>query len=411
MARRANRAQDDLVELTGLIRRVITSRVRSAEDAEDLMQETLVRVAGAQGRLDRDALPGYAVVTARNVIAARSRQHARDRRHIHRLVEYTSLAEPEELTLRREENNALAAALDQLPPTDRDLLVAHEVEGANVEALGTAAGTTPTAIAMRLSRARARLRLEFVLALRSVHDLPPHCRAVLLALSSGDTRRQHALDTGHHLATCETCADLCEPLVERRRATAGWFPIAAIAAAGRSLRNEARTHAPQTAAGVGAVVAAAVAVVAVAVTASNPAAVHSPVPTTVGQRPAALTANGTSLLPIPPNGLAPYQTDLVQATAITVFDVIPGEGAWVGLDLQNQVWVEFTNPDDTNAEPRSVPPILKVGQQIDFTARLSNNPTGYGAQLGFDPSRQAALDAAGFHLHSDPATVSVRPRR
>src|SRR4051812_24635009 len=117
MARRETGSSDDLVELTDLIRCVVRTRGRSSDDAEDLVQETLVRVAGAQGRLDEASLPSYAVVTARNVVASKYRQSSRDRRHIHRLVEYTSLGGPEELTLRREENDALAVALSHISET------------------------------------------------------------------------------------------------------------------------------------------------------------------------------------------------------------------------------------------------------------------------------------------------------
>src|SRR4051794_31332480 len=168
MARRATRPTDEWLELTNVIRKAVTRRLGRHDDVEDVVQETLVRIAGARTELDPSALPGYAVITARNVVATKYRKQDRDRRHLHRLVEYRSLNTPEEVTLRREESDALAAALAKLAPADRELLVEHEVEGRSVESLAAAADTSPAAVAMRLSRARARLRLEFVLAMRGL---------------------------------------------------------------------------------------------------------------------------------------------------------------------------------------------------------------------------------------------------
>ena len=82
---------------------------------------------------------------------------------------------------------------------------------------------TSGAMAMRLARARANLRLEFLLAFRRVKLPTDRCRAVLLALSNGDRRRQAMLDAPAHLASCPTCADLAEPLTRRNRRVVAWL--------------------------------------------------------------------------------------------------------------------------------------------------------------------------------------------
>jgi anti-sigma regulatory factor (Ser/Thr protein kinase) len=48
-----------------------------------------------------------------------------------------------------------------------------------------------------------------------VEAVGEHCRPVLLALSSGDRRRQREVDAGRHLLECELCARLSQPLLER----------------------------------------------------------------------------------------------------------------------------------------------------------------------------------------------------
>jgi anti-sigma regulatory factor (Ser/Thr protein kinase) len=76
-------------------------------------------------------------------------------------------------------------------------------------------GSTAGAVAAQLNRTRARLRVEYLLERDGVEPPTPRCRPVLLALSSGDRRRQREVDTGRHLLECDTCARLCQPLMDR----------------------------------------------------------------------------------------------------------------------------------------------------------------------------------------------------
>jgi serine/threonine-protein kinase RsbT len=179
------------------------------------------------------------------------------------LVDYISLDGPEQLTLQHEETDALAVALDQLDETDRDLLLRHEDEAVDLATLAAELNTTQGAVAMPLARARAVLRLEFLLAFRH-HDLPSSaCRPVLLALSAGDRRRQQRLDARGHLAICPTCASLAHPITERDRRTAGWIPLPLAGLAGRLWDKIRSNPAPLAAGGLAAVAVAVAAAVTV----------------------------------------------------------------------------------------------------------------------------------------------------
>lgn len=196
------------------------------DEVDDVVQETLARVLEVRDRLDRAALVPYALTTARNQLVSRSRERSRDRRHAHRLLAPMTTSGPEEEVLRGEEHRALAAALRRLPAADAALLVAHQLDETDTGKLAAETGTTAGAVAARLARARARLRLEFLLHLRGVIPPTSRCRPVLLALAAGDRRRQQAVGAGRHLDRCATCAQLAEPLLSRRRALAGLLPWA-----------------------------------------------------------------------------------------------------------------------------------------------------------------------------------------
>ena len=208
---------DDLVELAPILRRVIAARVREADLVEDLVQETLARVMAARRRLEPRTLAPYAVVTARNLTRSFATNEQRSRRHAHRLIDLREPVLPEEEALRREERRAITTALGKLSQHDQEALVAHEVEGTDTTTLAARRDSTPGAVAAQLSRARARLRVEYLLELEQAEPPTTHCRPVLLALSAGDRRRQRDLDAGGHLLACAWCARLSEPLLDRRR--------------------------------------------------------------------------------------------------------------------------------------------------------------------------------------------------
>ena len=77
-----------------------------------------------------------------------------------------------------------------------------------------------------MSRTRAKLRLEYLLAFRHLELPTPQCRSVLLAISAGDRRRQREFNAAQHLLDCGTCAALSEPLDRRSAAlTAITIPV------------------------------------------------------------------------------------------------------------------------------------------------------------------------------------------
>jgi len=201
--------------LMPMVRRIVIARVGRHPAAEDLIQETLVRVLAASPRIDPGMLEPYAIVTARNVIASMWRENDRRERNQHRVVDLRPPAAPDEGLLASEEQSAVEQALARLSRRDRETLLAHEVSGQDTRSLASQTGSTAGAVAAQLNRTRARLRVEYLLALEQAEPPTDRCRPVLLALSSGDRRRQRDVDAASHVLRCELCARLCQPLMDR----------------------------------------------------------------------------------------------------------------------------------------------------------------------------------------------------
>jgi len=208
-------APADVAALIPMLRRIVGARVGGHPAADDLVQETLVRVLAASARIEPGMLEPYAIVTARNVIASMWRDDDRQKRNQHRVVDLRPPAAPDEQLLAREEQSAVAQALARLSEREQEALLAHEVSGQDTLSLASQSGSTAGAVAAQLNRTRARLRVEYLLVLEQTEPPSGRCRPVLLALSSGDRRRQREVDAARHMLECELCARLSQPLMDR----------------------------------------------------------------------------------------------------------------------------------------------------------------------------------------------------
>lgn len=204
--------------LIPLVRRIVAARVPDQATADDLVQETLARVIAAADRIEPGMMEPYAIVTSRNVVASHWRDRDRQRRHQHRVIDLRAPEAPDEDILAQVDRDAVAAALTKLSERERETLLAHEVSGQDTRSLAEELGSTAGAVAAQLNRARARLRVEYLLAVERLEPPSERCRPVLLAISAADRRRQREVDAARHLLECALCARLSEPLMGRGRA-------------------------------------------------------------------------------------------------------------------------------------------------------------------------------------------------
>jgi RNA polymerase sigma factor (sigma-70 family) len=209
------RGEVDVTSLMPIVRRIVASRVPNDAVAEDLVQETLLKVMSAAHRIEPDMLEPYAIATARNVVASMWKAQDVQRRNQHRVLDLAPAESPDDKMVRDEEHQAVTAALGRLSERERMTLLAHELSGQDTRSLARELNTSAGAVAAQLSRTRARMRVEYLLALQDAEPPTDRCRPVLLALSMADRRRQREVGAARHLLECDHCADLSEPLMQR----------------------------------------------------------------------------------------------------------------------------------------------------------------------------------------------------
>lgn len=272
--RRSGVDAEQINALTPALRRHLVRSGVALQDVDDLVHETVTRLLEIRERLDAPTLERYARRVSLNLLASRGRAEAIEVRVRPRLIDASVAEDASEPLIRAESAAAVQTALAALPGAVRDQLPADD---------DSPHRPVTAADASRRNRARARFRLEYLLALRR-QRVPTACYAILLAISARDTRRQISLGTEEHLRGCSRCRDLARPLARRQRRLFGLvLPFAAaLGAATRLIRRH-----PWPSAATATVVAAATATALVL-----PAGRPSPAPA-----PQALTGGGSMSAP------------------------------------------------------------------------------------------------------------------
>lgn len=413
-----------IADLEPLLRRVIGARVSDAATVEDLVQETLARVLAVGNRLDDTSVEAYSIVIARNLVRSLARSEERRQRLLPRLFDPRLPEDPSQRATEGEERRALTDALAQLAPEDREALIAHHVEGVHTATLGRQLGASAGAVSVRLARARARLRVEYLVARQPLPLLTPVCKPVLLALSNGDQRRQQALKAGEHLLICPSCAGMSQTLVQRRRPLGPPWPASTVAPLVSWLRRSIRSHSLGIVATTAAVVAG-VAAVTVGASERQPAPVGAPssvsaappssVPAAPPSSAPAAPPSSASVAPPPTlivqsdpsvalsgdENLAAYDGQAVKAQKARVYAAPGDAGFWIGESGTKRVWVDL----ESGAR---LPQRVAAGELVSFVGKVVPNGPQVIKEPGVgSPPDIERLRSQGSHVHMDGATLRV----
>ncbi len=140
---------------------VAVKMLQNEEDAEDVVQESLLRLWNSRMQLMNIANPaGFAIQTVKNGCVDKLRMQ-RTTMDADTLNVYPEKTNPY-LEVEMQDAVALIRLLiEQLPELQRRIILMRDVEGFELQEIADIIGTQVTAVTMNLSRARKRVRDKF----------------------------------------------------------------------------------------------------------------------------------------------------------------------------------------------------------------------------------------------------------
>jgi RNA polymerase sigma factor (sigma-70 family) len=149
-----------------LVRNLVYHTIRSPNDVDDLVQETLIRAFQSMHAFRGGSFRAYLARIARNLCLdwLRRKKAKRAPTYVELLSDAWAAADggPEDVVLQKEFAQELLVALEELGQLDREILLLRHVHRFSYEEIGSVVGMNPGAVRTRVSRARHKVmaRLE-----------------------------------------------------------------------------------------------------------------------------------------------------------------------------------------------------------------------------------------------------------
>lgn len=151
--------EDVFAELAGPLTAYLTRMTGNAADADDLLQETLLRIARAlQDFEGRSSLKTWSFRIATNVAIDFLRKVGREKLVELGDTEVPSEADEEDQLVVVEMNDCVRGVIDTLPADYRSALVLNQLEGMTAAEVAEVCGVSLATAKIRIHRAKARLR-------------------------------------------------------------------------------------------------------------------------------------------------------------------------------------------------------------------------------------------------------------
>lgn len=188
---------------------------RHPEDAEDVLQETLLSLARAMRDFRGEAsISTWLYTVARNHCIRKRRTRAGAPTHVEPLDGARAIAEsgpdPERQAAAQETWTQVEAALAELGPEAREVIVLRDIEGLSAAEVAQIQGTSVGAVKSRLHRARVELRERL-----RAYEPAPGCvdvRALFSRYLEGEIDRETCATMQAHVDACPRCRRECEAL-------------------------------------------------------------------------------------------------------------------------------------------------------------------------------------------------------
>jgi RNA polymerase sigma-70 factor (ECF subfamily) len=194
-----------------------------AEDAREVAQDTLLSMVRSVRDFRGEASLSTWLYTVARSFCIKRRRRSKGAPAQHEPLDAAAAGQasapapnPEQTLLGRETRDAVAAALDQLEPEAREVVILRDMEGLTAPEVAHVTGLSVAAVKSRLHRARQSLRTK-LLAVVGGDEMPaqPNCPDVLTMLSrklENEISPVLCAEMERHVDGCSHCKGLCDSL-------------------------------------------------------------------------------------------------------------------------------------------------------------------------------------------------------
>lgn len=157
--------RNDVLPLKNVLYRLALRITMNREEAEDVVQDTLMKVWDKRDTLDNiDSIEAYSLTICRNIALDTTKRAARsneslDQNNIESQV--SSLAAPDERTEQKDMLDMVRRIVDSLPEKQRVCMQLRDFEGKSYKDIAAVLSITEEQVKVNIYRARQTVKLKF----------------------------------------------------------------------------------------------------------------------------------------------------------------------------------------------------------------------------------------------------------
>ena len=157
--------QNDVLPLKNKLFRLALRITLNREEAEDVVQDTLIKVWNARDRwLELDSIEAYSLTIARNLSLDRikkleNQNDSLEEQNTERLDENTST--PSERMIQKDKLDIVRNIIDELPEKQRSCLQLRDIEGKSYKEIADILSITEDQVKVNIFRARQTVKQRF----------------------------------------------------------------------------------------------------------------------------------------------------------------------------------------------------------------------------------------------------------
>lgn len=157
--------QNDVLPLKNKLFRLALRITLNREEAEDVVQDTLIKVWNARDRwLELDSIEAYSLTIARNlsldcIKKMENQNDSLEEQNTERLDENTST--PSERMIQKDKLDIVRNIIDELPEKQRSCLQLRDIEGKSYKEIADILSITEDQVKVNIFRARQTVKQRF----------------------------------------------------------------------------------------------------------------------------------------------------------------------------------------------------------------------------------------------------------